>query len=67
MSTEVGSDEKIESAEPAEKKSQWDNDLPAGDSPPGPKWHLVASAVAWGVWVIFLLVMALERITSDPR
>lgn len=44
-------------------KSIWDNDLPAGDSPPMPKAPLVAAAVAYGCWLLFLLAMVIVRIT----
>ncbi len=43
-------------------KSIWDNDLPAGDSPPLPRWPLTASAVAYGVWMIFLISMMVMRL-----
>lgn len=45
-----------------EPKSIWDNDLPAGDSPPRPPVVLIVSAVAYGCWLIFLLVMTILRI-----
>lgn len=44
-------------------KSIWDNDLPAGDSPPLPRWPLTASIVAYGLWVIFLISMAVVRLS----
>jgi len=46
----------------AKPKSIWDNDLPAGDSPPLPKWPLVAAIVAYGAWMIFLLAMMILRL-----
>ncbi|NLE59557.1 MAG: hypothetical protein GX616_14445 [Planctomycetes bacterium] len=46
-----------------EPKSIWDNDLPAGDSPPRPPVVLIVSAAAYGCWLIFLLVMTILRMT----
>ncbi len=46
-----------------EPKTAWDNDLPAGNSPPMPKGPLIAAAVAYGVWLVFLLVMTILRVT----
>lgn len=46
-----------------EPKSIWDNDLPAGDSPPRPPGVLIVTAVAYGCWLIFLLVMTILRMT----
>ena len=45
-------------------KTIWDNDLPAGNSPPMPKGPLIAAAVAYGCWLVFLLVMTILRVTS---
>ena len=50
-----------------EKKSPYDNDLPAGDSPDTPLWHVVAGAVAVGGWLLFILIMAAERVVNAPR
>jgi len=50
----------------AKPKSIWDNDLPAGDSPPLPKWPLVAAIVAYGAWMIFLLAMMILRLIAPP-
>ena len=57
---------------PAEKdasqgkpKSIWDNDLPAGDSPPLPRWPLTAAIVAYSVWMVFLVSMAILRISGS--
>ena len=47
-----------------EPKTIWDNDLPAGNSPPMPKGPLIAAAVAYGCWLVFLLVMTILRVTS---
>jgi hypothetical protein len=46
----------------AERKSIWDNDLPAGDSPPLPKWPLVTAIAAYAVWMVFLVAMMILRI-----
>lgn len=49
----------------AEKpKSIWDNDLPAGDSPPLPRWPLTAAIVAYSVWMVFLISMAILRMAT---
>lgn len=53
-------------AEPANKLvksgSIWDNDLPAGDSPPLPKWPLVFWGAVYVAWMIFLICMYVNRI-----
>jgi hypothetical protein len=43
-----------EQAPPAE-------DIPAGDFPQPPAWHLPLAATAWGLWMIFLICMAWHR------
>lgn len=48
-------------AAPNKPKSFWDNDLPAGDSPPLPKWPLTAAIVAFSLWMVFLISMAILR------
>ncbi len=45
-------------------KSIWDNDLPAGDSPPLPRWPLTAAAVAYGLWMVFLISMMILRMSG---
>ena len=47
----------------SEPKSIWDNDLPAGNSPPRPRGPLIAAAVAYGCWLLFLLAMVIVRMT----
>jgi hypothetical protein len=47
-----------------EPKSIWDNDLPAGDSPPLPRWPLTAAIVAYSLWMIFLISMAVLRLRT---
>jgi len=54
---------KEEPSDDSKPKSIWDNDLPAGDSPPLPRWPLTASIVAYGLWVVFLISMAVVRIS----
>ena len=49
------------------KPSRYDNDLPAGDSPATPLWHAVAAAAAVGGWLLFILIMAAERVANAPR
>lgn len=48
----------------AKPKSIWDNDLPAGDSPPLPRWPLTAAIVAYSIWMVFLISMAVLRIAT---
>jgi hypothetical protein len=50
------------SAVRSKPKSIWDNDLPAGDSPPLPRWPLTAAIVAYSVWMVFLISMAVLRL-----
>ena len=57
------SDNSIETSESTTTKSIWDNDLPAGDSPPLPRWPLTAAIVACAVWMVFLICMMIMRIT----
>ena len=33
------------------------DDIPAGDMPKPPAWHLPLAAVAWLAWLIFLIAM----------
>ncbi len=42
-------------------KSIWDNDLPAGDSPPLPRWPLVLWIALYVVWMLFLISMVVVR------
>jgi hypothetical protein len=46
-------------------KSIWDNDLPAGDSPPLPKWPLTASIAVYACWIVFLVSMAVLRLSTS--
>jgi hypothetical protein len=50
------------STESSERKSIWENDLPAGDSPPLPRWPLILSATLYGLWMIFLIAMMIVRL-----
>ena len=45
-------------------KSIWDNDLPAGDSPPMPRWPLVAASVTFVVWFGFVISMMVIRLAE---
>ncbi|HSW45283.1 MAG TPA: hypothetical protein VLM89_06905 [Phycisphaerae bacterium] len=45
-------------------KSIWDNDLPAGDSPPMPRWPLVFWTVVYVVWMVFLISMVVVRFAT---
>ena len=47
-------------------KSIWDNDLPAGDSPPLPRWPMITSIVACVLWSIFLVAMLIQRLNYTP-
>jgi hypothetical protein len=58
--------------EPAEGKTNrgstgdWaDPSVPAGDSPPMPRWPLIAGIVAWCLWFAFLVAMMLMRLRSE--
>ncbi len=42
-------------------KSIWDNDLPAGDSPPLPRWPLTFWIVVYVLWMCFLVSMVVVR------
>jgi hypothetical protein len=44
-----------------------DDGIPAGDSPPKPRWPLVLAAVAWGTWMVFLIVMLVFRLRESAR
>lgn len=56
--------DKTASAKPSqEPRSIWNNDLPAGDSPPRSRATLIAAAVAYGCWLVFLAIMTILRIT----
>ncbi len=46
-------------------KSIWDNDLPAGDSPPLPSWPLKLWITVYVLWMIFLLSMLVVRFTTN--
>ena len=58
------------SANPAESedskpKYDWaDPNVPAGDSPPMPRWPLILSAIAFGLWLVFLVIMAIVRVKT---
>ena len=45
-------------------KSIWDNDLPAGDSPPLPRWPLTTAIAAYAIWMVFLVSMMVMRISA---
>lgn len=45
-------------------KSIWDNDLPAGDSPPMSRGPLVAAIIAYICWMVFLLSMMVMRLAG---
>lgn len=43
-----------------------DDDVPAGDLPPQPRWPLVLAATLWGLWMVFLVVMMWMRVRASP-
>jgi len=53
-----------DNATPPKPRSIWDNDLPAGDSPPLPRWPLTAAIIAYSVWMVFLIAMMILRIRT---
>ncbi|UCD29113.1 MAG: hypothetical protein JSV03_01110 [Planctomycetota bacterium] len=57
-------DKADQSSKEEKPKSIWDNDLPAGDSPPLPRWPLTASIIAYSVWIVFLFAMMLVRLSN---
>lgn len=40
------------------------DDLPAGDSPPLPRWPLTASIVLYVLWFLFLVSMMVLRLAE---
>ena len=58
-------DEKAEqSSNDEQPRSIWDNDLPAGDSPPLPRWPLTASIIAYSIWMVILFSMLIVRLST---
>lgn len=53
-------------AAPTQPESIWDNDLPAGDSPPMPRWPLNLAIAVYVLWMIFLVSMMIMRVTYTP-
>ena len=48
-----------------EPKINWDDpSTPAGNAPPMPRWPLIASAVVFSAWLVFLVAMAVLRIRT---
>ena len=45
-------------------KSIWDNDLPAGDSPPLPRWPLIFWIVVYVAWMLFMISMLIVRLKT---
>jgi len=50
--------ENTRTSKPFSRVNWNDPSIPAGDSPPLPVWPLLASAIVWTAWVIFLAVIA---------
>ena len=44
-----------------------DPSVPAGDSPPLPRWPLIVSVVAFVLWIVFLLAMTVIRTRTTPN
>jgi hypothetical protein len=42
----------------------YDPTIPAGDAPPMPRWPLYAAAAAFGLWLVFLVVMVIVRMRT---
>lgn len=42
----------------------FDPAIPAGDAPPMARWPLFAAAIAFGLWLIFLVVMVIVRMRT---
>ena len=38
-----------------------DPTIPIGNGPPLPRWPLAVSGIAWLLWIVLMLVMALTR------
>ncbi len=38
-----------------------DPTIPIGNGPPLPRWPLAVSGIAWFLWIVLMLVMALSR------
>ncbi len=52
-------------SEPNTSRINWqDPDIPAGNAPPMPRWPMIAGFVALGLWLVFLIVMAVFRVLS---
>ncbi len=63
--TAASPDEAVASSRPP--RYDWDDpSVPPGDAPAMPRWPMILGAVAWGGWVIFLVVMAIVRIRTTP-
>jgi len=45
-------------------RSIWDNDFPAGDSPPLPRWPLAASIAVYACWMVVLIAMMVVRLVE---
>ncbi len=43
-----------------------DRGTPVGNAPPGPRWPLVATGVAWLAWIGFMLAMVVSRTCTLP-
>lgn len=54
-------------AEAQSPEDKWaDPGIPIGNAPPLPRWPLVLATLAWLGWVVFLAVMAVERVRTNP-
>jgi hypothetical protein len=65
METEVsGRNRMTEDSKSTTKPGLETAEIPAGDMPKPPAWHLPLAAVAYAAWLIFLIVMLWFRPTG---
>jgi hypothetical protein len=38
-----------------------DPTVPVGNAPPMPRWPLILAGLAWGLWIVFLVLMTVGR------
>jgi hypothetical protein len=50
---------------PKPPRVDWANpNVPAGNAPPLPRWPLIVSALACGLWILFMAAMAFVRVRT---
>lgn len=58
METEIsGRNRMSEDSKSTKKPGPDTDDIPAGDMPKPPAWHLPLAALAYAAWLIFLIIM----------